>query len=459
MINYPLSDKVKESVIKALNTKQDKLSIPETVRKSALLHTIVSAPTLTQEILMKGWTDGNFKVYSQDGLTETSPLKIAAENYRDNQNMDSVLTFQTLLRFGVKHENIKEIIDIINSTETKEPNVEVVKQITLSMLTHQDESLDKYIKETAPEKKVYDSSFADKINPEEFYQQEKEKKSTEKINKGIPEMNQETMIKYPSGKELPVEFFRSRLKTVLAVQSKYKKSKVLEEPNWLVQQNEMAKEFWARMQMSTLKSGSSVETAGFNGVAGLLTAYGVLGAVPMFMPQIYNFLDNALGWTNLVEPDWVSLSPVAGIAMVLLAVPHQIMGFLDKTNQNKRQKEINKIVAEAIEENLIDPQKFMEELRDKGGFKKTFKEKLLKKDTQQRRIDVFIYNAIKDYNKTAKNKVNSNLEKGQSEDENNSLYSLSSKEMLNKLKQKISSGDSVVEDVSVDRKNRSGLKK
>lgn len=450
MITYPLNSEMEKEVITALNSKMDRTSIPADVKKSALLYTIQkNAPALTQDILNNGWTNGNFKVYSPDGMLETSPLKIAAESYRDNPIMENSLIVQTLLRFKVKQNDMEEIVNIISSAKTNTPDAEVIKNITLGMIEFQNVDVNDVVNfDGSTNKKVYDSSFTDNMNPDEFVEKQKQKQKQEERTEEKQNNTQNKKEEKPkmqaeaasnsNNYDIPADYFRSNLDKIVKERSKtfFSKLKKLEEPKWILQQNEDAKEFWARLQLSTINTGSFLETTGFSGVLGLMTAYGVMGVAPMFTPQAYALLHNFNGWTNIIQPDSVTYAPIAGIAIMLLGIPSKVMGFLSRTNDNRKQQEMNKIIEDAIEKNLIDPQRFMEELRLKGGFKRSFFEKFLNKETQEHKIDRYVHNAIKNYNKTARAKINTDLPPG-TEIEDNKLGFGTAKELAESLKNKI----------------------
>lgn len=463
MITYPLSKEMKIEVVTALNGNMDKLSIPADVRKSALLHVMEDSPALTQDLLVKGWTNGNFKVYSADGLSETTPVKIAAEHYRDNPTMENVLTLHTLIRSNVKQDNMEEIQEIVSAAQTSDANSEAIKQITVEMVKMQDKQKNDLNAplEAQPENKIYDSSFTDSIDPNEFVEAEKEKQESVKYQQSNAQeekskMQQNAFSNNNSDRELPDDYHRVQLERFIQMRSKsrFSKMKKLEEPKWILQQNEDAKELWARLQLSTANTGSFVENIGFGGITGLLTAYGVLGVAPMLIPNAYGVISDTFGFTNMYQPDWVTASPLVGFAMILLGVPQRVMGFLTKTNDNRKQLEMNKIIEKAIEENLIDPQRFMEELRLKGGFKRSFMERFLNKETQEHRIDRYIHNAIKNYNKTARNKVNTDLPPD-AERKDNEFNMNTAKEMAEILKNKLkNSADSDEEKNKVKMKNK-----
>jgi len=175
--------------------------------------------------------------------------------------------------------------------------------------------------------------------------------------------------------------------------NKLNRLKRLDIPNWINKSNPEAQDFWSGVQLSVANNSSSLSLLGLAGPAGIFILYLLIGIIPVCIPTIYGFIHDKFGFTNMYQPDWVTVMPAIGLFIMITGTPIAIVKYFSRTRDHQKADYLNKYLEWGSNKGYVDQDKLIVTLQTSPPCKQTTFEFLTNLPSQKFKIDNFLRKA------------------------------------------------------------------
>jgi len=182
------------------------------------------------------------------------------------------------------------------------------------------------------------------------------------------------------------------LDKLIALRNKNKLSRLkrLDAPGWINKGNSEAQDFWSGVQLSVANNNSSLSLLGLAGPAGITLLYLLIGVLPVYTPTIYGFIHDKFGFTNMYQPDWITVSPVIGLLIMITGTPIAIVKYLSRTRDHQKADYLNKYLSWGIQKGYVNKDELISTLQNSSQCKQTPFEFLTNLPGQKFKVDKFL---------------------------------------------------------------------
>lgn len=169
----------------------------------------------------------------------------------------------------------------------------------------------------------------------------------------------------------------------------------LDTPVWINKTIPEAHEFWAGFQLSVANNGSSLSVLGLAGPSGILMSYFLLAVIPFCMPDMYSFVHDRFGFTNMFQPDWVTNSPMIGLLMMITGIPIWIIKYLSRTRDKQKTDCVYRYLMWGISKEYINPSALASKLNSSPPEKENLLAFISNIQSQRYNVDRFLRKAYR----------------------------------------------------------------
>lgn len=182
------------------------------------------------------------------------------------------------------------------------------------------------------------------------------------------------------------------LDDLIALYSKNKSSQLkrLDTPSWINKENPEAQDFWSGVQLSVANNNSSISLLGLAGPAGITLVYLLIGVLPVFIPTIYGFIHDTFGFTNMYQPDWITVSPVIGLLIMITGTPIAIVKYLSRSRDHQKADYLNKYLNWGVQKGYVNKDELISSLQTSPRCKQAPFEFLTNLPSQKFKVDKFL---------------------------------------------------------------------